>query len=80
MDAVYDGEEALFQARQDIYDLILLDIMIPFIDGFTVLSKIRNSAIVGFNSDGRDSVEDKVKGLRLGADDYITNHSIAMNY
>jgi two-component system response regulator CiaR len=53
VDAVYDGEEALFQARQDIYDLILLDIMIPFIDGFTVLSKIREfSNCPVFNSDG----------------------------
>ena len=73
VDAVYDGEEALFQTRQDIYDLILLDIMIPFIDGFTVLSKIRefsNCPVLILTA--RDSVEDKVKGLRLGADDYIT--------
>lgn len=73
VDAVYDGEEALFQAGQDIYDLIILDIMIPLVDGFTVLGKIRefsNCPVLILTA--RDSVDDKVKGLRLGADDYIT--------
>lgn len=73
VDAVYDGEEALFQAEQDIYDLIILDIMLPYVDGFTVLSKIRqfsNCPVLILTA--RDSVNDKVKGLRLGADDYIT--------
>ncbi|HKM29327.1 MAG TPA: response regulator transcription factor [Bacilli bacterium] len=73
VDAVFDGEEALFQAEQDIYDLIILDIMLPYIDGFTVLRKIRkfsNCPVLILTA--LDSVSDKVKGLNLGADDYIT--------
>lgn len=69
----YDGEDALFQAEQDIYDLIILDVMLPHIDGFTILSKVRkfsNCPILMLTA--KDTVNNKVEGLRLGADDYMT--------
>lgn len=52
-------------------DLILLDVMLPKIDGFTLISKIRNKNIPIIFVTAKDSVLDRVKGLRLGADDYI---------
>ncbi|MDD3170942.1 MAG: response regulator transcription factor [Bacilli bacterium] len=73
VDAVYDGEEALFQAEQDIYDLIILDVMLPYVDGFTILDKIRkfsNCPVLMLTA--KDTVNDKVRGLKLGADDYMT--------
>lgn len=73
IDSVYDGEEALFQCEQDIYDLIILDIMLPHIDGFTILEKLRkfsNCPVLLLTA--KTSVNDRVKGLNLGADDYLT--------
>ena len=71
---VYDGDEALFICEQsDIYDLVILDIMLPGADGFTILKAIREkskSPVMMLTA--RDSVRDKVKGLNLGADDYMT--------
>ena len=72
-DAVYDGEEALFQAEQDIYVLIILEVMLPYVDGFTILDKIRkfsNCPVLMLTA--KDTVNDKVRGLKLGADDYMT--------
>lgn len=69
----YDGEDALFQAEQDIYDLIILDVMLPHIDGFTILSEVRkfsNCPILMLTA--KDTINNKVEGLRLGADDYMT--------
>lgn len=69
----YDGENALFLCEQNIYDLILLDIMLPKIDGFSILKYIRDhSKCPVIMLTAKDSVSDKVKGLNLGADDYIT--------
>ena len=71
---VYDGDEALYIFEQsNIYDLVILDIMLPGADGFTVLKAIREkskSPVMMLTA--RDSVRDKVKGLNLGADDYLT--------
>ncbi|HHU55674.1 MAG TPA: response regulator transcription factor [Acholeplasmataceae bacterium] len=71
--SIYDGEEALFVATQNIYDLIILDIMLPKVDGFTILKEIRNNSNCPvLMLTAKDSVKDKVKGLNLGADDYMT--------
>src|SRR5690554_6769666 len=70
---IYDGEEALFHAQQNFYDLIILDIMLPNVDGFTILEKIRTtSKCPVLMLTAKDGVKDKVKGLNLGADDYMT--------
>ena len=68
-----DGEEALAKFNADTPDLILLDIMMPKLDGFGLLKKMREKGIdapVLFLT-ARDAVSDRVKGLDLGADDYL---------
>jgi two-component system response regulator CiaR len=73
VEGVYDGEEALFLSEQDIYDLIILDVMLPKIDGFTILENIRKfSNVPVLMLTAKDTVQDKVRGLKLGADDYLT--------
>lgn len=70
---VYDGANALYAVEQNIYDLIILDVMLPNVDGFTILKKIREvgtTPVIMLTA--KDSVSDKVKGLKLGADDYMT--------
>lgn len=69
----YDGEEALEQAKQTDYDLILLDVMLPKYTGFEVCQMIRefsNVPIIMLTAKGEDM--DKILGLDYGADDYIT--------
>ncbi len=69
----YDGEEALEYARNEEFDLILLDIMLPKMTGFEVCQQIRefsNVPIVMLTAKGEDM--DKILGLEYGADDYIT--------
>ena len=73
VDCVYDGEEALEMAKTTEYDLILLDIMLPKMDGFEVCQQIREFSdvpIVMLTAKGDDM--DKILGLEYGADDYIT--------
>jgi len=73
VDCAYDGEEALEKARETEYDLILLDVMLPKLDGFEVCQQIRdfsNVPIVMLTAKGDDM--DKILGLEYGADDYIT--------
>ena len=71
--SIYDGEEAMYSVEQNIYDLIILDVMLPKIDGFTILRKIREvGTIPVIMLTAKDGVSDKVKGLKLGADDYMT--------
>ncbi len=73
VDSCYDGEEALYYLEVGEFDAVILDIMIPKIDGFNVLNTIRAKKIetpVLFLT-ARDSVDDRVKGLDLGADDYL---------
>jgi len=73
VEKVFDGEEALFQAEQNIFDLIILDVMLPYVDGFTILEAIRkNSNVPVLMVTAKTMVEDRVKGLNLGADDYLT--------
>ena len=74
VDAVYDGKAALEHGVNGFYDIIILDIMLPYINGFDVLTSLReqkvSSAILLLTA--KDSVADKVHGLDLGADDYMT--------
>ena len=73
VDCAYDGEEALEMARTGDYDIILLDLMLPKIDGLEVCQQIRefsNVPIVMLTAKGDDM--DKILGLEYGADDYIT--------
>lgn len=69
----YDGEEAIKKAQDEKPDLILLDVMLPKLDGFTVCKKIRQTLscpIVMLTA--KEDVVDKIIGLELGADDYMT--------
>ena len=73
VDCAYDGEEALEKAKTDSYDLILLDVMLPKMDGFEVCQQIRDFSdvpIIMLTAKGDDM--DKILGLDNGADDYIT--------
>lgn len=74
IDTAADGEEALDRIWGDPYDLILLDVMLPQIDGFKVLSEIRNARITTpvLMLTAKNDIDDKVNGLNLGADDYLT--------
>jgi DNA-binding response OmpR family regulator len=73
VDAAYDGEEGLRLAVHEKYDLIVLDIMLPKMDGVEVLKKIRNrelqTSVIILTA--KDSERDIVQGLNLGADDYV---------
>ncbi|MBQ1869236.1 MAG: response regulator transcription factor, partial [Treponema sp.] len=74
VDAVYTGPEGLKYAQSGIYDAIVLDIMLPGMDGITILRTLReekNDVPVLFLS-AKDEIADKVKGLDCGADDYMT--------
>ena len=73
VDCAYDGEEALEMAHANRYDIILLDVMLPKLDGFQVCQQIREFSsvpIVMLTAKGDDM--DKILGLEYGADDYIT--------
>ena len=73
VDCAYDGEEALEYAKSKEYDIVLLDIMLPKLDGYEVCQQIRefsNMPIVMLTAKGDDM--DKILGLEYGADDYIT--------
>ena len=74
VEAAYDGREGLEAARTCAPDLILLDVMLPYMDGFEVCSEIRKTdrltPIIMLTA--REEERDKVYGLELGADDYIT--------
>ena len=73
VECAYDGEEALRLATENAYDMILLDLMLPKMDGFEVCQRIRefsNVPIVMLTAKGDDM--DKILGLEYGADDYIT--------
>lgn len=73
VDCAYDGEEAYNKAKENDYDMILLDVMLPKMDGFQVCQQIREFSmvpIVMLTAKGDDM--DKILGLDNGADDYIT--------
>ncbi len=74
VDPVYDGEDALYYALNQNYDLVILDIMMPKKDGITVLKEIRNAQnpVPVLLLTAKAEVEDKVLGLDSGADDYLS--------
>lgn len=74
VDPVYDGQAALEYLRMDNYDGIILDIMMPKVDGITVLQEIRKSGnpIPVLLLTAKSEVDDKVLGLDVGANDYLT--------
>lgn len=71
---VTDGEEGEYEALSEIYDLILLDVMLPKKDGFEILKSIRNEKIKTpvIMLTAKSEIDDKLQGLEYGADDYIT--------
>jgi two-component system OmpR family response regulator len=73
VDVVHDGEEAVASALAVPYDLIVLDVMIPSLDGFGVCRVLRdrNIRVPVLMLTGRDAVDDRVRGLEAGADDYL---------
>lgn len=74
VDAVYDGREALAYLEGDNYDAVILDLMMPEIDGLTVLKKIRenDNNVPVLILTAKSLTDDKVVGLDLGANDYMT--------
>jgi two-component system OmpR family response regulator len=73
-DVVADGEDALWRAEATDYDAIVLDVMLPGIDGFEVCRRLREAGVWSpiLMLTARDSVRDRVTGLDRGADDYLT--------
>lgn len=73
VDHAYDGEEGILYAEQEIYDAIILDIMMPIMNGYEVLSKLRADKIYTpvLILTAKDGIDDKVRGFRSGADDYL---------
>ncbi len=74
VDAVYDGEAALAYLKADNYDGVILDIMMPKVDGVTVLRELRKSGnrIPVLLLTAKSEIDDKVEGLDSGANDYLT--------
>lgn len=73
VDSAYDGEEALLFIEQYTYDIIVLDVMMPKLNGFEVLKIMRDKGIETpvIMLTAKSTVEDKINGLDLGADDYL---------
>ncbi|NLC94995.1 MAG: response regulator transcription factor [Bacilli bacterium] len=74
VDVVYNGEDALYYLETEVYDALILDIMMPKVDGIEVLRRIRSKGnnIPVLILTAKSEVEDKVLGLDTGADDYLT--------
>ena len=73
-DIVDNGEDGLAYAESDLYDMVLLDIMLPKMDGFEVVKQLRKKKVRTpvILLTARDDISDKVRGLDCGADDYLT--------
>ena len=69
--SVQDGAEALSMIEEEKYDLILLDVMLPGVDGYDIMEYIRPMGIPVIFITARYEVKDRVRGLKLGADDYL---------
>ncbi|MDO4296446.1 MAG: response regulator transcription factor [bacterium] len=78
-EAVYNGEDGYRMALKNSYDLILLDVMLPMMDGFSIVRELRGNHLTTpvIMLTARDDVSDKIHGLDYGADDYITKPFVA---
>ena len=74
VDVCRDGEDAAYEAQVHPYDVIILDIMLPGKDGFTICKELRENDVLTpiLMLTAKDSLEDKISGLSKGADDYLT--------
>ncbi|PWI55037.1 response regulator transcription factor [Sulfoacidibacillus thermotolerans] len=74
IDLAHDGEDGYYLALNSAYDVIILDVKLPSMDGLTVCQELRKSGIHSaiLMLTARDSIDDKVTGLTSGADDYVT--------
>lgn len=74
VDCAFDGEEGLYFAKEETYDLIILDVMLPLIDGVALCEKLRQQKITTpiLMLTAKSKLDDKVAGLNSGADDYLT--------
>lgn len=74
VDQEYDGLSGYLLANRDIYDVIILDLMLPEMNGYEVLNKLRKENVYTpvLILTAKDGIEDKIKGLEYGADDYLT--------
>ena len=73
IEQAYDGEEGVLYAEQDIYDAIILDIMMPKLNGYEVLAELRSKKILTpvLILTAKDTLNDKLRGFNTGADDYL---------
>jgi two-component system, OmpR family, copper resistance phosphate regulon response regulator CusR len=82
VDTAAEGEDGLHIAATEEYDLIILDVMLPERDGWSLITELRRSGkqtpILFLTA--RDSVQDRVKGLELGADDFSSSLSHSRNF
>lgn len=69
-DQVFDGEEALYKAFSNHYDLVILDVMLPRLSGFDVIQELQGIPVILLTA--KTGIQDRLQGLHLGADDYIT--------
>ena len=74
VDIATDGEEGLYEALTDVYDLVLLDVMLPHKNGFEILKELKNENISAkvIMLTAKSSIDDKMNGFNNGADDYLT--------
>ncbi len=74
VDIAHDGEEGLYMVENYPSDVVILDVMLPLLDGFSILSSMRKKGIKTpvLLLTARDTITDKIKGLDSGADDYLT--------
>ncbi len=74
VDIALDGEDGLYKSLENIYDLIILDVMLPKVNGFTILKELKNNNIFAdvIMLTARVSLDDKLEGFQSGADDYLT--------
>lgn len=73
IEQAFDGEEGLFLAEQNIFDVIILDIMLPHLNGYQVLEQMREKQITTpvIILTAKDGIDDKIQGFKVGADDYL---------
>ena len=73
VDGAQDGEDGLWQARSTHYDVIILDVLLPRLDGLSILTKLRGEGVEApvLMLTANTAIDDRVRGLELGADDYL---------